>query len=397
MKFNILIALMGLALCVLIDLYIYKVIRKHVPGHKNIAARIYGITAGIGYGIIAAAIILPRKSGDNSMLVADMWLIFIFMTMLLSKLLFSVTDLIARIPCIFRLRRLRWLSAAGTVIAAAVFILMWWGALINRNRISITDIPIESTRWPESFDGYRIVQISDLHTGTWGNDTTFMSKLVKRINSLQPDLIVFTGDIVNRRSDEFEPMVTTFGRLHAKDGVYAITGNHDYGDYSSWTSEKEHLEDRENLRRLYKLTGHRLLLNETAYLTRGNDSIALIGVENIGEPPFSVYGDLDKAYHNIGDNMPKILLTHNPAHWTTDIRNNREANIDLTLSGHTHAMQIQIAGITPSSLRYETPWGVYTDTLGHTLNVNRGAGTVGMPMRLGATPEITLITLHATR
>ncbi len=297
---------------------------------------------------------------------------------------------------IIGLKRPGWLSAAGVVLALGTFLVMWWGALINRNRIAVTDIQVISQRWPQAFDGYRIVQISDLHTGTWGTDTTFMSRLTDRINTLDPDLIVFTGDIVNRRSDEFEPMVSAFGRLRARDGVYAILGNHDYGDYCKWPDEKDHMADRRNLRRLYGLTGHRLLLNETVYLTRGNDSIALIGVENIGEPPFSTYGDLAKAYPDTGDSMPKILLTHNPAHWTKSIENNRDTNIDLTLSGHTHAMQIQVAGVTPSSIRYKTPWGVYTDTLGHTLNVNRGAGTVGMPMRLGATPEITLITLKPT-
>ena len=396
MKFNIIAALTGLALCLLIDLYIHRVARKRLPWHNHLTVKIYDVIAVLGYGILITATALPRQSGGNSVLVADMWLIFIFITLLLSKLVFCVTDWIAHIPVIIGLKRPGWLSAAGVVLALGTFLVMWWGALINRNRIAVTDIQVISQRWPQAFDGYRIVQISDLHTGTWGTDTTFMSRLTDRINTLDPDLIVFTGDIVNRRSDEFEPMVSAFGRLRARDGVYAILGNHDYGDYCKWPDEKDHMADRRNLRRLYGLTGHRLLLNETVYLTRGNDSIALIGVENIGEPPFSTYGDLAKAYPDTGDSMPKILLTHNPAHWTKSIENNRDTNIDLTLSGHTHAMQIQVAGVTPSSIRYKTPWGVYTDTLGHTLNVNRGAGTVGMPMRLGATPEITLITLKPT-
>lgn len=274
---------------------------------------------------------------------------------------------------------------------------MWWGAVINRHRISVTPVELESPRWPRSFDGYKIAQISDLHVGTWGTDTTFLSKLVDNINALDPDLIVFTGDIVNRQSDEFAPMISTFSRLKAPDGVFAVMGNHDYGDYRSWPDENAHLADRTNLHNLYKLTGHRLLLNETEYITRGNDSIAVIGVENIGEPPFATYGDLGQAYADTSDSLPKILLSHNPAHWTHDIKDNPAQNIDLTLSGHTHAMQIQIAGLSPSSMRYSTPWGLYTDSLGHSLVVNRGAGTVGMPMRLGATPEITLITLRSKK
>jgi len=397
MKFNIIVALTGLALCILIDLYIYKVIRRRARWRNHLAAKIYGIIALSGYVILGIAIALPRQSGGNSVLVADMWLIFIFMTMLLAKLLFCIFDWASLLPCVFRYSRCKLLSLAGGSMAIALFLIMWWGALINRNRISITQTEVATNHWPESFDGFKIVQISDLHVGTWGNDTTFLSRLVNKVNSLEPDMIAFTGDIVNRRSNEFIPMVPTFARLSAPYGVYAILGNHDYGDYSSWPNEQAHVADRKNLIELYKKTGIRLLLNETVYLTRGNDSIALIGVENIGEPPFAIYGDLEKSYHDTGDSLPKILLTHNPVHWTVDIKDNNAQNIGLTLSGHTHAMQIQIGGKTPSAFRYSTPWGLYTDSLGHALNVNRGAGTVGMPMRVGATPEITLITLRSTR
>lgn len=395
MRFNYLLAIVGFIICLLIDLYIYKVISRRTHRRRKLLTRLHVTSAVAGYACLLAAIIIPRQSGDNSMLVTDMWLIFIFMTMLLCKLLFCIIDWISLIPRVFHRRRLGWLSKAGGVVAITLFIAMWWGSLINRNRISITNVNIDSDRWPEAFNDYRIAQISDLHVGTWNNDTTFLSRLVDKINSLKPDMIVFTGDIVNRQSDEFTPMVSTFARLDAPDGVYAIMGNHDYGDYRSWPDENAHRADRENLKRLYELTGHRLLLNETEYIHRANDSIALIGVENIGEYPFATYGDLNAAYPDTSDSLPKILLSHNPAHWVFDIKDNPKQNIDLTLSGHTHAMQVQIAGHTPSSWRYSTPWGLYTDSLGHSLFVNRGAGTVGMPMRLGATPEITLITLRS--
>lgn len=397
MKFNHLLAIAGLVICVLVDLYIYKAIKHRVQHRKTILTRLHLISATIGYACLFTAIALPRQSGDNDVLITDMWLIFIFMSMLLCKLLFCIFDWISHLPRLLHRNRWKFLSAAGVAISVLLFGAMWWGALVNRNRVSVTETVIDSPRWPDAFDGYKIAQISDLHVGSWGTDTTFLSKLVDNINALGPDLIVFTGDIVNRQSDEFTPMVSTFSRLKATDGVLAIMGNHDYGDYRSWPDETAHIADRENLHNLYNQTGHRLLLNETQFIKRGSDSIAVIGVENIGEPPFSIYGDLDASYPDTSDSLPKILLTHNPAHWSADIKNNPLRNIDLTLSGHTHAMQVQICGFTPSSFRYSTPWGLYTDSIGHSLVVNRGAGTVGMPMRLGATPEITLITLRSRK
>ncbi|MCM1450225.1 MAG: metallophosphoesterase [Clostridiales bacterium] len=393
MRFNYILAFIIFALNILADLYIFKAIRNRLNRQGKTASMAYAGIAFIGYACLITAIALPRRGGDNSVLVADMWLIFLCVTMFLSKFLYILLDLPGFLPKLFKKGRAKWPGRVGAVCAVALFATFWWGALVNRNRITVVETTAASNSWPAAFDGYRIAQISDLHVGTWGNDTTFLARLVDRVNALEPDLIVFTGDIVNRQSDEFEPMVPTFSHLHARDGVYAIMGNHDYGDYRSWDSDQDHIADREHLQRLYQATGHRLLLNETVYLSRGNDTIALIGVENIGDPPFRTYGDLQAAYHDTSDSLPKILLTHNPAHWTHDIKDAPSQNIPLTLSGHTHAMQIQVAGATPSSWRYDTPWGMYTDTLGRKLYVNRGAGTVGIPMRIGATPEITLITL----
>lgn len=274
---------------------------------------------------------------------------------------------------------------------------MWWGALINRYRISVSEVNVELKGLAPSFHGMRIAQISDLHVGTWGNDTTFLSHLVNTVNNLNPDIIVFTGDIVNRESSEFSPMLDTFSKLHAPDGVYAILGNHDYGHYMKWDSDDNRKTDHEKLLDMYRQTSLRLLLDETVKIARDNDSIAIIGVENIGRPPYHTCGDLHRAYPHLSDSLPKILLSHDPNHWLDEIANNDSINIGLTLSGHTHAMQIQIGRHTPASWIFETPWGIYSDSLGHSLYVNRGAGTVGMPMRLGATPEITLITLSTHR
>jgi hypothetical protein len=238
-----------------------------------------------------------------------------------------------------------------------------------------------------------VVHISDLHLGTYGNDTTYISTIVNKVNSLKADVILFTGDIVNRNSNELKPFVSTLSRLKAKDGVYSILGNHDYGDYEDWKSEAEKAANFQALKDMQAEMGWTMLNNQSTAITRGNDSITIIGVENIGDPPFHIYGDMSKAYSDISDKQYKILLTHNPAHWTSDIENQKESNIALTLSGHTHAMQMEFFGISPARFRYRTWGGLYNDNYNHPLYVNIGIGTVGFPARIGATPEITLITL----
>lgn len=393
MRFNLAITLVGLLICLLIDIRIYKIIKHRCHVRKSLYTSIHITSSLLSFIALSSAIYTSRHPSDNALIVT-MWLIFIFITTLFPKILFLLFDTLAIIPRLINRNRLSWISRIGVIMSVMLFATMWWGALINRNRISVTEWTVKNDSWPDTFNGLRIAHISDLHTGTWGHDTTFIARLVTQVNELKPDIILFTGDIVNRKSDEFEPMLNTFKRLNAPLGVYAVLGNHDYGDYNRWPDEASHAADIKNLKHLYAQSSHRLLLNETVYIKKGSDSIALIGVENIGEPPFATYGNLSMAYPNLNDSTPKILMTHNPTHWVNDIKNNNACNIGLTLSGHTHAMQIQIAGHTPSSWRYETPWGLYTDSLNHALIVNRGAGTVGLPMRIGATPEISLITLQ---
>ena len=241
------------------------------------------------------------------------------------------------------------------------------------------------------------MQISDMHLGSYGNDTTFVAKLVDSINALHPDVVFFTGDIVNRCSDELKPFMSVLSRLNAKDGVYSIMGNHDYGDYRNWQNPQDKINDRIKLKDMQRQMGWRMLNNSHDYLRRGSDSIAIVGVENIGDPPFESYGDLNKAYPTPSDSVFKILLTHNPAHWTSAIKDNKSQRFDLTLSGHTHAMQIEFAHISPAVFRYKTWGGMYNDSIGHDLYVNIGTGTVGFPARIGATPEVTLFTLHQSK
>lgn len=345
--------------------------------------------------LLAVTLCLPRRGATDTSLLTVMWLLFGYLSVYASKYIFVIIDTIGRIPLLFHRKRLKAVSIVAVIAAAATFIAMWWGALVNRFNTEIHEVEIEIAGLPDAFNGYRMVQISDLHTGSYAADNDFLEKVVNQINSLNADVILFTGDIVNSRSTELLPHASTLSKLNAPDGVYAILGNHDYGDYANWPSAREKEDSRRLLRETISDMGWRLLLNQTETLRRGNDSIALIGVENIGDHPFPVYGSLLKAYTTLADSVTKILLTHNPAHWTDSIAGNRRIHIPLTLSGHTHAMQLEVAGLSPAVFRYPTWGGLYEDPDGtHKLYVNIGIGTVGFPARIGATPEITVITLR---
>lgn len=344
---------------------------------------------------LVTAICWPKKTTSDSDLVGLMWLLYAYFSIYIPKYLFVIVDLIGRVPALWRRRPLRGFTAAGIGLALAAFGTIWWGALVNRYRIDVREVAFADPGLPQAFDGMTIAQISDLHVGSFGSDTTFVAALVDRINGLHPDMVVFTGDIVNRRTDELRPFTEVLSRLDAPMGVYSILGNHDYGDYYSWPSPEAKSRNMELMYELQRGMGWQMLNNECRTFHAGSDSIVLIGVENIGDPPFPVYGDLDLAYPgDLCDPAFKILLSHNPAHWTEDIAESPDKNIALTLAGHTHAMQMELFGLSPAVFRYDTWGGMYGDSDGaHRLYVNIGAGEVGIPARIGATPEITLFKL----
>lgn len=382
----------------LVDYYIYRQLLRWKSPAKLLVRQLWAILSIVLALVLVTAICWPKKEGGNETLTWLMWLLFSYFSIYIPKYLYVLPDLLASIPRIWNGRRLKVLSLSGGVLAAVSFALMWWGALINRNRIQVKEVTVEIANLPESFSGMTIAQFSDIHVGTFGNDTTFISKLVDRINSLQPDMIVFTGDIVNRRSDELEPFISTLSGLHAPIGVYSILGNHDYGDYYQWSDSTAKADNLDYLKAMQAGMGWIMLNNATAYIHAGTDSIALVGVENVGDPPFPSYGDLDEAYPgDLDDPTVKILLSHNPAHWCEDICDAPDKNIALTLSGHTHAMQIELFGLSPAVFRYRTWGGMYRGSGGNDLYVNIGAGEVAIPARIGATPEITLFTLKPKR
>ena len=394
MRIPLLFLITVIVLSLLVDGYIYIMVRRRCV--SKVPARLQLVSAVLLYMALIVGVSMPRRSGDDGSLLFIMWVLFGYMTFIMPKLVFVVVDAVALLPVLWHGRRWRWLSLTGGVSAIVAFLAMWWGALVNRFRVDVREVDFEFPHLPAAFDGFKIVQISDLHVGTYGDDDRFVRKLVGVINGLHPDAVMFTGDIVNRHSSELIPFVDALSGIEAPYGVFSILGNHDYGDYADWPSEADKAADVAALCAMQESMGWKLLLNQTEFIHSGRDSIAVIGVENIGDPPFRIYGSLPKAYPGVGDSVSKILLSHNPAHWTDSISDHDDVNIALTLSGHTHAMQIEVAGLSPAAMRYATWGGMYGDEAGrHALYVNIGAGTVGMPMRLGATPEITLITLKA--
>ncbi len=392
MRLPILIMIILILLNAAVDFYIFKVLKQRVK-YKFVSKLHLWLSIAFTIAVIVV-ISLPRRSGSDASLLAVMWSLFAYMSVYVSKYIFIVFDGIASIPHFWFKHRWKFVSMCGIALSFITFGFMWWGALINRYDINVNEVDVEIVNLPESFDGYRVAQISDLHLGTYQKDTLFISTLVDSINNLDVDVVVFTGDIVNRTTNELAPFITTLSRIKARDGVYSILGNHDYGDYSDWVSDEDKKANNDLMSDYQCKMGWNLLLNETRYLKRGNDSIAVIGVENVGDPPFKNYGSLKDAYPDLNDSTVKILLSHNPAHWEREISNHNERNIALTLSGHTHAMQISLLGISPASFRYKYWSGLYADDSNRQkLYVNVGVGTVAMPMRIGANPEITILKL----
>lgn len=284
-------------------------------------------------------------------------------------------------------------TAAGLVLGVVSFVNVIYGATAGITRFQVKHVTYESERLPEGFDGYRIAQLSDIHIGSWQGRPEAVEKLVKLTNEQQADLIVFTGDLVNQQSHELDSFRPTLSRLQAPDGVYSVLGNHDYGTYYRWKNSRQEADNLQYLREQQQAMGWRLLDNSHVVLHHRGDSIALVGVENDGEPPFPQHADLPRATEGT-QGMFSILLSHNPTHWRREVL--PESDIDLMLAGHTHAMQMTLFGRSLASLKYPEWSGMYREG-SRALYVNIGIGYVGLPFRFGAWPEITVITLKKKR
>ncbi len=292
--------------------------------------------------------------------------------------------------------RRRFLSMIAMGIAAVPFSALLYGMYRGKYDFRVLKYELEFDDLPKAFHGYQITQISDIHSGSFDNRKK-IEYAVNLINEQQSDAILFTGDLVNNMAREMEPWKELFATLEAKDGKFSILGNHDYGDYKTdWETPEHKIQNFEDLITIQREIGFDLLLNESRYLQKGDDKIALIGVENWGRGGFKKAGDLKKAAKDIHKDDFKILLSHDPSHWE-DVVIHDDYHYHLTLSGHTHGMQfgIEIPGWvkwSPVKWRYKYWAGIYEE-MGKMINVNRGFGFLGYPGRVGIWPEITVITL----
>jgi predicted MPP superfamily phosphohydrolase len=287
-----------------------------------------------------------------------------------------------------------FLSWLGLAVGGGIFATLVYG-FGNKYRYHVNRLKMTFTNLPPAFKGLRIVHISDIHSGSF-TDKAAVEKGVKQILKEKPDLILFTGDLVNDRATEMTDYMDVFSQLKAPMGVYSTLGNHDYGDYVHWESAAAKHQNLEQLKGVHKQLGWRLLMNEHVVLEKGNDQIALLGIENwSAKGNFGRYGKMNEAYPGASQYPFKILMSHDPSHWDAEVRS-QYPDIDLTLAGHTHGMQfgVELPGFKWSPVQYMyKQWAGLYENNNQKLYVNRGYGFIGYPGRVGILPEITVIEL----
>lgn len=373
-----------LLLIVLPDAYLYKMYRR--------ARRSSGLKLIILNSILSIVMVIYTvwlASLTDFIPSEKVWLdlyLLLFAVFIVPKTMFVLCSLASIIPCFSR----RWCHRVGAATALLMAGMAVYGAFIGFRRLEIRHIEIVSADIPKAFDGYRIVQFSDAHVGTYyGIYKDLLHSAVDSINAQRADAIVFTGDLQNIVPQEIHDHAAELRLLQAKDGVFAVLGNHDYSYYVNVSKRKKAEYERETQTAVRSL-GWTLLMNESKTLRRGNDSIVIAGEENQSKPPMPCRGDIRKTLRNVGDSAFTILLQHDPSAWERSII--PQSKVQLTLSGHTHGGQIGLFSIRPTRLQYNEDYGLYEQS-GRYLNVSCGLGGV-VPFRIGMSGEIVVITLR---
>ncbi|UTW61626.1 metallophosphoesterase [bacterium SCSIO 12741] len=285
-------------------------------------------------------------------------------------------------------------NEAGLLLTSLPLLYLGFGIFKGKYRYRVHRVTLTFDHLPDAFDGFTLAQISDVHSGSF-DSRKGVQKGLDLLQEQNPDLILFTGDLVNNLADEVKPYIDLFAKLKAPFGKFSVLGNHDYGEYVSWPSKEDWLNNMDRLARYEKEMGFDLLNNRHVRLEKDGESIVLAGVENWGKPPFPQRGDLQEALRGSKSDDFSILLSHDPSHWDLQVLDFPK-KVDLTLSGHTHGMQfgIEIPGFKWSPVKYKYPrWAGLYEEKDRYLYVNRGFGFLGFPGRSGIWPEITLITL----
>lgn len=403
-----------IVISILIDLYAYAAIlallRNQNALFKISVGFIYwGITAAV---LIAFLVFFRIDSGerDPQGLSGVFLMIGIYTLIYLPKLVFigfrGAEDIIwagswtARLIAklvdgpVLSTVRLPVISMIGLAVSTIPFLAILWGIAFGKFHYQVEDVEIKFGNLPKSLDGITIVQLSDIHLGSTYGKQKRVQKAIEIVNDLKPDIIVFTGDLVNNFTEEAHGWEKLFASLQSRYGKYSVLGNHDYGDYWEWKSDLEKAGNMQGLYDVHRDMGFKLLRNESDTLRINGELLAIVGVENWGQPPFKQYGDLKKSMSNVPDSVFTILLSHDPTHWDAQVAG--FTDIPLTLSGHTHGMQF---GVKLGKFRWSPSKYIYDRWMGmfrkdnQVLYVNRGLGFIGFPGRIGLRPEITLITL----
>lgn len=376
-----------LALLIVTDGYIYARFLHRIKRHR-IVKQFFWLPS-----LTLAVLLVLLTYGDNfspekSHLIGIYLLVYMAIT--IPKGLFCLCMLAGRFFRIFSRRMESVMFYTGLTLGFLSMAMVIYGAIEGWRHFQVKEVTFTSKDLPAAFDGYRIVQFSDLHIGTIAGYPKDIQRIVEIINAQQADMIVFTGDLVNHKADELNGVESILSGIHAPDGVYSVLGNHDYSTYLRWATPEARIANLESLKQKQADMGWKLLNNEHVVIKRDSSAIALIGVENDGEPPFPQLGDLPEATKGT-EGLFKVLLSHDPTHWRREVL--PQSDIQLMLAGHTHAMQFMIGGYTPAAWFYPENRGMYLEN-GRGLYVNIGLGEVMLPFRFGAWPEITVITLR---
>lgn len=386
-----------------LEFYIYQAF-KTVTNNHWLRVAYWAITLIAYLFFIYEILNFKRTDRDHHrvQLVASLFLIF-FLPKLFIIFFLLIEDLYRGIRFLFQSfgggenylpERRQFLSFIGIGSAAMLSAFFIDGIIFGKYRHSVRKVKIKIKNLPASFKGYRIIQISDVHSGSFFHPEK-LQKAIDLINEQKADLILFTGDMVNNYAHEFEPFVPLFSSIQSKDGKLSILGNHDYGDYGEWKSAEEKAENVPHLIQLQAKAGFQMLRNEHRIIEKNGEKLYILGVENWGEKPFPQYGDLDKAAAGVPPESAKILMSHDPTHFDRIVKKH-PSNVQLTLSGHTHGMQfgIDLKNVRWSPVQYRYPkWADLYESEGKSLYVNRGFGVIGYPGRVGIEPEITLFEL----
>ncbi len=402
--------LITLLLLVFFQWYSYQALKTAISNRWILYGYVFFTVIIVG-NLLFYTLILERNTTNEPRL---MYAIGFFLSLLIFQLLVSVILLaedVFRIPQAlysflkrvpeqtqFIPSRRKIISQIALGLASIPFASLLYGMYRGKYNYKVLSYNLEFEDLPDAFDGFKITQISDIHSGSFDNQTKVQYG-VDLVNQQKSDLVLFTGDLVNNRADEIKPWIKIFNKIKAEFGVFSILGNHDYGDYMRWESPAAKRKNMEDLYDAHNEMGWDLLLNESRFIEKDGDRLAIIGVENWGSG-FKKAGDLNKALNKVSEKDFKILLTHDPSHWEAQVIPH-PFKIHLTLSGHTHGMQfgIEIPGIikwSPAKWRYKQWAGVYGENKQY-LNVNRGFGYLAYPGRVGMWPEVSVITLSKSK